>query len=67
MKDNGYLIFKDFKIPKDALLCRYTTITNEGEVKSIGDPKIAYSVMLQIRCNLLKYGWEGLFKMLVIR
>lgn len=48
-KDNGYLSFKDFRIPREALLAQFTTISSEGEVSSIGDPKVAYSVMLQIR------------------
>lgn len=61
-KDNGYIIFNQFKVPKESLLSKYTTITKDGEVHTIGDPKIAYSVMLQIRSNLLKYGWEGIFK-----
>ena len=65
-KDNGYIIFNQFKIPKEALLSRYTTITKDGQVHTIGDPKIAYSVMLQIRSNLLKYGWEGVFKSLTV-
>jgi acyl-CoA oxidase len=66
-KDNGYLIFHDFKIPRESLLSRFTRISKEGEVTTVGNPKVAYSVMLSIRCNLLKYGWVGSFKMLVIR
>ena len=65
-KDNGYIIFNQFKVSKDALLSRYTTITEDGNVHTVGDPKIAYSVMLQIRSNLLKYGWEGIFRILII-
>lgn len=66
-KDNGYLSFTDFRIPRSALLARYTSITSEGDIKIVGDPKVAYSVMLSIRCNLLKYAYEGCFKVALIR
>lgn len=66
-KDNGYMSFSNFRIPKDALLSRYTSISREGEIKILGDPKVAYSVMLSIRSNLLKYSYEACFKICVIR
>lgn len=66
VKDNGYLIFKDFKIPRSALLSKYTTITKDGEVSTAGDNKMAYRVMLTMRSNLLKYAWQGVLKSIII-
>lgn len=53
-------------MPKEALLSRFTTISKEGKVSTVGNPKIAYSVMLGIRCNLLKYAFEGMMKFTLI-
>ena len=61
-----YVVFNKFKIPKDALLSRYITISNNGSISSTNNPKIEESVKLAIHLNLLKYDWKGLFRLLLI-
>ncbi|CAI2386617.1 unnamed protein product [Moneuplotes crassus] len=53
-KDNGYMYFDNFKIPKSALLSRYVGITDEGDFIQKGDPRVAYSTMMLIRIQLVE-------------
>jgi len=46
MKDNGYLAFFNYWIPRENMLMRYQVLTKEGELKVILNPKILYSTML---------------------
>ena len=52
-KDNGYLYFKNFKIPRTAMLSRYAEITKEGDFMLKGDPRVAYAAMMLIRMQLI--------------
>lgn len=40
--DNGYLLFKNYKVPRSALLCRFAEITREGEFELKSDPRMLY-------------------------
>lgn len=64
-KDNGYMIFKNFRIPRKALLSRYISCSKDGILKIHGDPKVAYSTMMLIRVTLLNLGWDLLLKSLI--
>lgn len=57
-KDNGYMIFKDFKIPRTALLSRFVSLEKGGELNIRGDPKVAYTTMLWVRISLVKHTWR---------
>ena len=57
-KDNGYMVFKDFKIPRTALLSRFISLEKGGELNIQGDPKVAYATMLFVRINLVDYTWK---------
>lgn len=48
-KDNGYLRFENFRIPRTNLLSRYMSIDKEGNMQMHGNPKILYSVMMFTR------------------
>jgi acyl-CoA oxidase len=50
-KDNGLMYFKQFKAPKTSLLSRFVNV-NEGKLQQIGDPKVAYAVMMKIRTRI---------------
>ena len=65
-KDNGYMIFKDFRIPRTALLSKYVSWSKDGVLSINGDPKVAYSTMMLIRVMLLNLGWDLLLKWLMI-
>ena len=58
VKDNGYMIFKDFRVPRTALLSRYVSLTKEGKLNIQGDPKVAYSTMLFVRISLINFTWK---------
>lgn len=48
-KDNGYMIMKNVRIPRKNMLRRYASITDTGDLKIKGNPKIAYATMMLIR------------------
>ncbi len=52
-KDNGYLKFDNIRVPRRNLLMRYVKVDKSGNVTLEGDPKIAYSVMLETRLSIL--------------
>mmetsp|Transcript_5488 Transcript_5488/g.4675 ORF Transcript_5488/g.4675 Transcript_5488/m.4675 type:complete len:94 (+) Transcript_5488:684-965(+) len=56
--------FDHFKLPKESLLSRFITISNKGEVQSIGDPKKANTIVNEIRCSILKEAWGQCFVIL---
>ena len=52
-KDNGYMYFNNFRIPRTSLLSRYIKVDPEGNFSVNGDPKIAYATMMFIRIYLI--------------
>lgn len=57
-KDNGYMIFTDFKLPRTALLSRFVSLDKKGMLNIQGDPKVAYSTMLYVRISLVNFTWK---------
>ena len=57
-KDNGYMIFTDFRIPRTALLSRFISLEKGGNLNIQGDPKVAYATMLYVRISLVNYTWR---------
>mmetsp|Transcript_2209 Transcript_2209/g.2858 ORF Transcript_2209/g.2858 Transcript_2209/m.2858 type:complete len:157 (+) Transcript_2209:505-975(+) len=58
VKDNGYMIFSNFRIPRTALLSRYVSLNKDGQLSIQGDPKVAYSTMLFVRISLINFTWK---------
>lgn len=52
-KENGFLRFNKLRVPKSALLNRFTDIDERGDLQLLGDPKIVYSAMMKVRLMLL--------------
>lgn len=48
-KDNGYVIFKKHRIPRDHMLMRYAKVSRNGEYKRRGDERISFATMLITR------------------
>ena len=53
-KDNGFLGFDNFRIPRVNMLMRYTSLDKEGCYGIESDPKLIYAVLLQGRIEILK-------------
>lgn len=47
--DNGYVKFTHLRVPRDALLQRFVSITKEGDFEMNANPKIIYLIMVQTR------------------
>lgn len=66
LKDNGYMIFTNFRVPRSALLSRFVSCSRDGNLSINGDPKVAYSTMMMIRVTLLNLGWDLLIKTICV-
>ena len=47
--DNGYLLLKNVRVPRSALLCRFAEITREGDFELKSDPRLLYQIMSKTR------------------
>ncbi len=50
--DNGYLIFREYRVPRQAMLMKYHKVSKEGEYSVSGNEKITYATMLMIRSKI---------------
>lgn len=48
-KDNGYMIFKNVRIPRTNLMKRYAEVDAEGNLQLKGDLRALYGIMLETR------------------
>lgn len=48
-KDNGWMMFDHYRVPRDALLSRIAGIDKEGSFEIKGDLRLLYSIMLFTR------------------
>lgn len=52
LKDNGYAIFNNLRIPRRNMLMKYHVVSKEGEYSLQGDEKISYATMLMTRSGI---------------
>jgi acyl-CoA oxidase len=57
-KDNGYLLFTNYRIPRSNLLSRYCKLDREGKFSLDGDPRILFAVMLGMRAWIVCSVWR---------
>jgi acyl-CoA oxidase len=57
-KDNGYLIFTNYRIPRTNLLMKYCKVDKEGKLSLEGDPRLLYAVMLGMRMWIVSMVWK---------
>jgi acyl-CoA oxidase len=65
-KDNGYLGFEHFRIPRENMLMKYTSVNKEGKYNMESDPSLLYTVILIGRISILKSAPYTLSKALTI-
>lgn len=65
-KENGYLYFTNYRIPKNNLLSRFFDINPSGELITKGNPKIIYGGMMKVRIMMLTASAHNLAKGLAI-
>lgn len=51
--DNGYMLFKNFKLPHKALLSKYTGVTLEGKYVPPKNQAIVYGSMTYVRASII--------------
>lgn len=56
-KDNGYLAFTNYRVPRSSILSRYINVNPDGMIAIEGNPKVAYATMLLIRVTLLRFSY----------
>ena len=57
-KDNGYLKFTNYRIPRTNLLMKYCQVDKEGNISLSGDPRLMYAVMLGMRMWIVCIVWR---------
>ena len=65
-KDNGFIRFTNFRVPKISLLSKYIQVGAEGEVTKSGNDKIKFSGMMRARTLLLMNSYYNMFRVLTI-
>ena len=65
-KDNGFMIFRNVRIPRTQILSRYADVDREGNFKIKGDLRVLYSVMLMTRVMIAVGCAPNLAKALII-
>ena len=48
-KENGYCYFRNVRVPKNNLFTKYAEVSDKGELKQVGDPRVGYGTMMYIR------------------
>lgn len=51
-KDNGYLIMKDYRIPRTMMLMKFHKVARDGTYSVSGNEKVSYATMLFIRSTI---------------
>ena len=51
--DNGYLMFDNIKVSRNALLSRFAKITKKGEFELMSDPRMLYQIMSKTRLHII--------------
>ncbi|WAR16409.1 ACOX1-like protein [Mya arenaria] len=51
--DNGYLIFNNYRVPRDAMLMRYAKVEKDGTYVAPKNAKLAYGAMVYIRAMIV--------------
>lgn len=65
-KDNGFLRFHQFRAPANSLLGKFYKIDENGDFKTVGNPKIVYASMMESRTMLLGLHTQAVFRSLQI-
>jgi len=59
-KDNGYMAFTNYRVPRKSLLGKYVTVGKNGEWKTRGNLKMLYAAMMFIRESIINYCGDGM-------
>lgn len=54
-KDNGYMYFRNFKIPRSSLLSKYVQVDRQGNFSINGNPRFAYATMMKTRIGIIAW------------
>ena len=64
--DNGFLSFDHYRIPREDMLSRFSSIDKEGTFEMHADPRVLYSVMVTTRMNITRGAGMKLLNCLLI-
>lgn len=54
--DNGYMLFDHYRVPKSAMLSRYTEVNDEtGALTRLGHPALVYGSLTFVRANIIMH------------
>jgi acyl-CoA oxidase len=65
-KNNGFVRFTQVRIPRDQMLMKFVSVDKEGTFSIEGDLRSLYSVMMDIRVQLIQHSGSHLYKAALI-
>ena len=65
-KNNGWASFDNVRIPRNQMLMKYTSVDKEGTFSIEGDTRVLYSVMMDIRVQLIHHSAQTMVHALTI-
>jgi acyl-CoA oxidase len=65
-KDNGYMLFKNVRVPRANLLSRYADVDEKGQLQLKGDMRALYGIMLETRVWIVGNASQSLAQGLTI-
>lgn len=68
--DNGYLLLKEYKVPRDNMLMRYCSVDKQGNIQKASSvaTKLGYGSMLNLRVSLVSsFAWGALLSTTLAR
>ncbi|XP_053382345.1 peroxisomal acyl-coenzyme A oxidase 1-like isoform X2 [Mercenaria mercenaria] len=51
--DNGYLMFNNYRVPRDSMLMRYAKVEKDGSYVRTSSPKVTYGTMVYVRSTIV--------------
>ena len=59
-KDNGFMAFTNYRVPRKSLLGKYVSVGKNGDWKTRGNLKMLYAAMMFIRQVIIEYSGDGM-------
>ena len=56
--DNGYLILRNVRIPRENMLMKYARVTSAGKFQKVGSEKVTYGSMMLVRAYIVSNSFE---------
>ncbi|XP_013380838.1 peroxisomal acyl-coenzyme A oxidase 1 isoform X2 [Lingula anatina] len=64
--DNGYLILKNVRIPRDHMLAGFAKVSADGQFSKVGSDQVNYLTMVYVRAKIVDWAFNGVSEAVTI-